>query len=144
MNQAGSLPAMIATIALMVLGIAMYMVEPLYVGALADHMGLDSGRIGVLIGVEIASVLVVSLAARWWIGLASPRRIAFVAIAVLLTGNLLSLAADSFAMLVACRLLVGLGGQDRPTRWACACLPLSRIRNGRSASPCSSRWDMAP
>ncbi len=97
-------------VVIVVLGLAMYMVEPLYVGALADSLGFDSRRIGLLVGLEIASVLVVTLAAPWWLARSNPKVMAFVAVAAMLAGNALSLAADSFAGLAACRMLVGFAG----------------------------------
>ena len=109
-SQPVSTGAFAAGVALTVVAVAMYMVEPLYVGALADHLGWKPAELGLIVTSEAMAVILASLAAPFWICRVNLRSAAIFAIAVTAAGNLASsLLGDLHAFVIA-RFLIGLLG----------------------------------
>ena len=91
-------------------GASMFQIEPLYLGAIAVSMGLESGEIGLLAGVELGGAVLGSVAAVFWITRLDWRYVAGGALVVLATGNLVSVGIDDINTLMAIRFVTGLLG----------------------------------
>lgn len=102
--------ALAAGIALGVIGVAMYMVEPLYVGALADHLGLKPAELGLVVTSEAMAMMLASLSAPFWIHRINLRRTATIAISITAAGNLASSFLNDFFAFAIARFLIGLLG----------------------------------
>ncbi|MGI9292601.1 MAG: MFS transporter [Pseudomonadales bacterium] len=100
--------AILGMICLLVMGPMFFLIMPLYVGALADHVGLDNQQIGALTSVELAGSAVSSLLALFWIRRFSWRLTAIAAGLGLIGFNLLSMAmASDYERLLLIRPLAG-------------------------------------
>jgi len=97
-------------IGLVVLGLAMYMVEPIYVGAVAEQFGFTSRQLGLLVGAEIGASLMLSITAPLWINRIDLRRAGMLAIGAVAAGNFLSLEFHAFLPLLLCRMVTGFFG----------------------------------
>ena len=91
-------------------GAVTFNIQPLYLGALAEHLGLGPSRLGFVAGVEILGAALAGVAASFWIRRLSWRRVAGGALVVMIAGNLLSVLVTDYAALLALRFLTGLCG----------------------------------
>ncbi|MBT6209749.1 MAG: hypothetical protein HOI35_06995, partial [Woeseia sp.] len=55
-NAADRPIAIAAAIAIGTVAVAVFNVQPMYIGALADHLGFSAGQLGLIAGVEVAGV----------------------------------------------------------------------------------------
>ena len=97
-------------------GIFLYMLAPLgmtliplVVGAAATDLGFSDSEVGYLASADLAGLAVVSASAAFWIRKLSWHLVAGAALAVIILGNLLSVAADSFTSLCVARFITEMG-----------------------------------
>jgi hypothetical protein len=102
-------PATIAAlICLFILGPMFFLLMPLYVGALADDVGLNNTQIGTLTSVELLGSCFASLSGLWWIRKINWRKAAAAGALLLLSFNLISaMVSHSFGILSVLRIGAG-------------------------------------
>jgi len=95
-------------ICLLVMGPMFFLLMPLYIGALVDHLGLSNSQAGLMASLELLGTCVAAVVAMFWIRRLSWRVVALASAIVLVSGNVLSLlfVAD-LQLLVGLRLLTG-------------------------------------
>lgn len=99
-----------AAIGLSVAGIAAFSILPVMIGTIADAQALSASQAGYIAAADLCGFAVASLLAGIWIRGFDGRRVAAVGLLVALIGNVLSLHAPRFELLLVARLLSGLGG----------------------------------
>lgn len=123
----GDPPAAIATIVFLgAVAVAGFNIQPMYLGALADHLQFGAEQLGLIAGVEIAGSALAGIAAIFWIRRWDWQRVAIVALGALAVGNLASAYISDFEFLVAIRFLTGFLGIG--TNYALAIAALSDTR----------------
>jgi predicted MFS family arabinose efflux permease len=115
-----------AAIALSVAGVAAFSVLPLIVGAIAQLPALDEARAGYVASADLVGFAAAALAAVVWVGRIALRRAAIAGLALIVTGNLISLGAVGFVDLLGARLLAGAGAG---AAYAVAMSTLARASN---------------
>lgn len=104
-------PASIAAIVVLgAVAVAGFNIQPMYLGALADHLGLSAEQLGVIAGLEIAGGALAGIFATFWVRRWHWRRVALFALASLAVGNVASVYVADFASLTAVRFLTGFLG----------------------------------
>ena len=104
-------PISIATIAFLgAAAVAGFNIQPMYLGALADHLSFSAEQLGFIAGSEIAGGALAGIAATFWIRRWNWRQVAFFALLALALGNVASAYAASFESLVVIRFLTGFLG----------------------------------
>jgi predicted MFS family arabinose efflux permease len=94
----------------MVIAPAIFLIMPVFIGALADEFGFSDQQLGFLgssdlLGMAVSSVFMVKLVRVYnW------RRMALAGIAITISGNLLSVAVMEYPALLVMRFLTGMGG----------------------------------
>ncbi|MCP3960613.1 MAG: MFS transporter [bacterium] len=126
LNRPESDRAVTAAIVLAVAATAVFGVQPLFVGAVADELSLSDRQIGFLAGGDLAGIALASLLAPLWLARVRWRPAAAVAMVVLVAGNLASALAGSYASLIALRFALGLAGSGLALTLAIAALHQSR------------------
>jgi predicted MFS family arabinose efflux permease len=101
--------AVAAAIVLSVAGVAAFSVLPLIVGAIADRPGSSAASAGYVAAADLLGFAATSVAAVFWVGRVTGARAAAAGLALLVTGNLLSLGTPDLTMLLGARLLAGAG-----------------------------------
>lgn len=97
-----------ALVCLFVIGPMFFLLMPLYVGALADYVGLNNQQVGTLSSLELLGSCLASLSGLLWIRKANWQKTASICAFALLSLNLLSmLVSDSLAMLILIRIGAG-------------------------------------
>lgn len=99
-----------AAIGLSIAGIAAFSILPVMIGALADAQGLGASEAGFIAAADLCGFALASLWAGIWTHGFDGRRLAAAGLLAALIGNVLSLHAAGFELLLAVRLLSGLGG----------------------------------
>jgi MFS family permease len=93
-----------ALICLFIMGPMFFLLMPLYVGALADDVGLSNQQIGTLTSLELLGACLASLSGLFWIRKANWRMLATASALALLICNLVStVVSDSFGILILVR-----------------------------------------
>ena len=100
----------LAALLLVVIAANFFNIEPLFLGAAALDLGLAEREIGYIAAVEMAGLAIMGMTAPAWILRVPWRAMALLAIAALITGNLLTIFADSYLTLLAVRGFTGLFG----------------------------------
>ena len=101
-------PASIAAIVLLgAVAVAGFNIQPMYLGALADHLGFSAEQLGLIAGAEIAGGALAGVAAISWVRRWNWQRVALVALLVLGIGNIASAYVTNFESLVVIRFLSG-------------------------------------
>lgn len=103
--------------------VAGFNIQPMYLGALADHLGFSAEQLGLIAGGEIAGGALAGIAATFWIRRWNWQRVAFAALLVLGVGNVVSAYVTSFELLLVVRFLTGFFGIG--TNYALAIAALS-------------------
>jgi predicted MFS family arabinose efflux permease len=104
-------PAPLATIIwLSAVGAITFNIQPLYLGALADNLGLGASQLGFVAGIEILGAALAGIAASFWVRRAPWRLVAAVALGVMAVGNLVSVSIADYGTLLALRFVTGLCG----------------------------------
>lgn len=117
-------PASIAVIVLLgAVAVAGFNIQPMYLGALADHLGFSAEQLGLIAGGEVAGGALAGIAATFWIRRWNWQRVAFTALLVLGVGNLVSAYVTDFESLLVVRFLTGFFGIG--TNYALAIAALS-------------------
>ncbi len=123
-NSTGDRPASIAVIILLgAVAVAGFNIQPMYLGALADHLGFTAEQLGVIAGLEIAGSALAGIVATVWIRRWDWQRVAFVALGALAIGNIASAYVTNFESLLVIRFLTGFLGVG--TNYALAIAALS-------------------
>ena len=100
----------LAALLLVVIAANFFNIEPLFLGAAAVDLGLIEREIGYIAAVEMAGLAIMGLTAPVWILRVQWRTIALLAITALIIGNLLTIFANSYLMLLVMRGFTGLFG----------------------------------
>ena len=117
-------PVSIAVIVLLgAVAVAAFNVQPMYLGALADHLGFTAEQLGLIAGLEIAGSAMAGIAATFWVRRYDWRLVALVALSALVIGNVASAYITDFEALVAIRFVTGFLGVG--TNYALAIAALS-------------------
>lgn len=120
-------PASIASIVLLgAAAVAGFNIQPMYLGALADHLSFSAEQLGLIAGLEIAGSALAGIAATFWIRRWDWRRVAFVALLSLALGNIASAYISHFETLAVVRFVTGFLGIG--TNYALAIAALSDTR----------------
>jgi len=90
--------------------VAGFNIQPMYLGALADHLGLSAEQLGTLAALEIAGNALAGILATFWIRRWNWRRVALFALIALAIGNVASIYISDFALLTGVRFLTGFLG----------------------------------
>lgn len=98
-----------AAIGLSIAGIAAFSILPVMIGAIADAQGLDASEAGFIAAADLCGFALASLFAGIWTRGFDGRRVAAAGLLAALIGNVLSLRASGFELLLVVRLLAGLG-----------------------------------
>ena len=100
--------AIAATIAIIVTGGGVFLILPVFVGALVDTGGLSNAQAGAVASADLAGIFLASIAALAWVRRADWRRVALVSLACMVAGNIACLFVDGFAPLLVLRGVLGL------------------------------------
>lgn len=112
-----------AAILLSVAGIAAFSILPVMIGAIADARGLSASEAGYVAAADLCGFALAAVAAVFWVGRINARLAAGLGLIAALAGNLLSLHAAGFDVLLGARALAGVGAG---TAYAVAMSTLSR------------------
>ena len=99
-----------AALLLVVIAANFFNIEPLFLGAAAVDLGLIEREIGYIAAVEMAGLAIMGMTAPVWILRVRWRTMALLALAALIIGNLLTIFANSYLMLLVMRGFTGLFG----------------------------------
>jgi len=103
-------PASIATIvAIIVLGPAVFLILPAFVGALAETYGFTEAELGWLASADLAGMALAAPTALYWRTRWNWRWVAALSTLWIVSGNIATIAATGFGSLLAVRLTVGFG-----------------------------------
>lgn len=102
--------AVAAVIGLGVVGSIVFLVLPFLVGAFTDELGLSRDRVGYLGSADMLGMFVAAALATLWVRRFDWRRVAALALAVLVGCHLVSSLLDGFATLVTVRAVAGFAG----------------------------------
>jgi len=106
--------------------VAGFNIQPMYLGALADHLGFSAEQLGLIASLEVAGSALAGIAATFWIRRWHWQRVALAALLALAAGNILSAIVTHFETLAAIRFLTGFLGIG--TSYALAIAALSNTR----------------
>ena len=103
-----SIATTFAAVYVFVVGAAVFLILPIFVGALIDFVGLDDGQVGIVASAELCGTAVMSIWSFFWIKTWNWRS-TVVFMAVLLTAvELLSIFTTSFLPLIVVRFAAGM------------------------------------
>lgn len=91
------------------IGPAAMLVMPMIVGVYVDELGFTSQQAGLLASVEATGICVASLLGIVWVRTQDWRVVTLSGLGCAIVGNLLAIAVDDFAPMLACRALASLG-----------------------------------
>jgi len=126
-NAADRPIAIAAAIAIGSVAVAVFNLQPMYLGALADHLGFSAGQLGLIAGVEVAGSAIAGVAAIFWVRLWNWRRVALIALLTMVIGNIASAFVTDFVTLATIRFCTGLIGAG--TAYALSVAALSDTRD---------------
>ncbi len=93
---------------LFIIGPMFFLLMPLYVGALADDIGLNHQQIGIITSLELVGSCLASLSGIFWVRRSHWRMLAMVCALLLAVMNLVSISvSDNYHWLVLLRVLAG-------------------------------------
>ena len=99
-----------AIVALGAVSVASFNIQPMYLGALADHLRFSAEQLGLIAGAEVAGSALAGIAATQWVRRWPWRRMALLALMALVTGNTVSALISDFGTLIAVRFMTGFFG----------------------------------
>lgn len=124
MTQENNRLATVATIIFLgAVAVAGFNIQPMYLGALADHLAFTAEQIGMIAGLEVGGSALAGIVATFWIRRWDWRQVAFFALLALAIGNISSIYATNFETLALIRFLTGFLGIG--TNYALAIAALS-------------------
>ena len=88
----------------------MWLIMPVYVGAVADSLQLTESQVGLVAAAELAAVALASVLAPFWIRRLNWRQVLFVSLPCMLLGNLASTLAADVLPLITIRLFTDFFG----------------------------------
>ena len=94
---------------LSVIGVLMFKVLPLVVGAAADYLHLGASDLGLLASSDLVGITIASVVGPWWVRRVDWRIAAWVALGLVAIGNAASALPLPLGALLAVRLVTGLG-----------------------------------
>lgn len=100
--------AIAATIVVIVAGGGVFLILPVFVGALVDSGGLGNAQAGAVAAADLAGIFAASIAALVWIRRADWRRVALFSLGFMIAGNIVCLFIQDFAPLLVLRGVIGL------------------------------------
>ena len=100
----------IAAILLGCAGVFMVFGMPFFVGGIISELGFTQSQANLVSSAEIAGMSISSLMGIFWIGRFGWRRIAYLALLIIIIGNVISSLVSDFQSLVMIRFLTGLFG----------------------------------
>ena len=84
--------------------VAGFNIQPMYLGALADHLGFSAEQLGLIAGAEIAGGALAGIAATFWIRRWNWQHVALTGLLVLVAGNVVSAFVTNFDSLLVVRI----------------------------------------
>jgi predicted MFS family arabinose efflux permease len=96
---------------LYIAGAAIFYMLPAFLALVGGRLSLDPAKLGAIATVESLGIGIASLTGPFWIGRVDHRLSILIAIAVCAVGNIATGYANSFAMVLACRFVIGLLGE---------------------------------
>ena len=115
-----------ATIVVIVSGGGVFLILPMFVGALVDTGRLDMTDAGMVAAADLTGIFLASIAALGWIPRADWRRVALVSLVVMVAGNMACLGVRDFGPLLVLRGVLGLAAGNL---MAIGMAHLARVRN---------------
>lgn len=110
-DQPGDRPASIAAIVFLgAVAVASFNIQPMYLGALADHLDFSPEQLGLIASAEIAGSALAGITAIFWIRRWRWQRVALASLLVVGAGNVASAYVGEFDALLVIRFLTGLLG----------------------------------
>ncbi|WP_237065371.1 MFS transporter [Microbulbifer guangxiensis] len=91
------------------MGAAVLTLLPLWVGGLSDQGTFSEKQIGWLAAADVIGIFASSASAILWVRLVPWKQVTLAGLVLFLIGNLLSLGTTDFTLLMACRILAGVG-----------------------------------
>ena len=85
-------------------------IQPIFLGVLAETFSLDGRQLGFIGGAELGGSCLASLSAPYWFPRLRLRRVAFVALLVVLAGNLITSWVTDYSQLLLVRSTIGFLG----------------------------------
>jgi len=122
-----NLATLAAAVVFGIAGVAIFAILPLLIGALVDHLALSPRQSGFIASADVIGMATGNLAAFFWIRRINWRKMAWLAVAVLIAVNLLCATISSFQVMLVLRFLAGLA--------AGSCLALTYAMFGGSRHP---------
>jgi predicted MFS family arabinose efflux permease len=105
-----STPTLAVLLGAAILGPAIFLILPAFVGALADTFGFSEGQLGLLASADLIGMSVAAATGLYWVPRWSWRRVVGGALVVVVLGNLASTLLATFATLISLRVVVGFAG----------------------------------
>lgn len=90
-------------------GLLMIYLLPQMVGAVTDQFGLNPRQSGLFASMDLIGYSIASVSSYFWIRKYNWKNMAWLSIAIMVLGNLASVYIDHFTLLMAARVLTGLG-----------------------------------
>lgn len=106
---------------------AAFNIQPIYIGALADHLGFTPKQLGLIAGVEIAGAALGGIAATFWVRRWNWHKVTRIALCALAIGNIASAFVENYELLAGIRFLTGFLGMG--TGYAVVTAALSDTKN---------------
>lgn len=95
---------------LSLLGASIAVIQPIFLGALAEALTLSAQQLGFLGGAELAGISLISLSAFYWFPRVNLRPVVLFAVVCAISGNLLTTWVSDFPLLLALRFCSGFFG----------------------------------
>jgi len=108
MPDINSPKAIFTAVLLSSVGASMFMVQPVFLGVIADQLGFDSKQLGLVAGLELAGLGTAAFTAVFWVRRVHWRVAAVVAISLIVALNLVAAVQTTFTAVATLRLLTGL------------------------------------
>lgn len=105
-----STAALAVVLAAAILGPAVFLILPAFVGALAETFGFTDGQLGVLASADLFGMGIAAATGLYWLHRWPWPRVVRPALLVVVLGNLAATVPDDFSTLLAIRLVVGFAG----------------------------------
>lgn len=99
--------AIAATIVVIVSGGGVFLILPVFVGALVETGGMSMAQAGAVASADLAGIFAAAITALAWIRRADWRRVALFSLALMVAGNIACLWIDAFVPLLVLRGLLG-------------------------------------
>jgi predicted MFS family arabinose efflux permease len=99
-----------AVLAVAILGPAVFLILPAFVGALAETFGFSDAQLGLLASADLFGMGVAAATGLYWLRRWPWQRVVRPALLVVVLGNLAATVPDDFSSLVSIRLVVGCAG----------------------------------